>query len=75
MNSKIVKKLLKNLHLKRHLRGNKYRNWRNYVKITPKQKEEILKQWESMVSKNEVFTGSSAADDWGGVRARELKAT
>jgi len=47
--------------------------WCNYVEITPKQRDEILNQWRSMVSKEVVFKGSSAADDCGSISARDLQ--
>lgn len=46
--------------------------WRNAVKITSQQKEEIISQWKCKVSQNEVFTNSLACDDGGNIRAREL---
>lgn len=47
--------------------------WKNVIKITAKEKEAILCDWKAKVCKTEFFSYSSACDDIGDIRARELR--
>jgi hypothetical protein len=46
--------------------------WNKAVKITGQKMSEILTEWRKKVGSTEVFDGSSAADDIGSIRAREI---